>query len=60
MSDRFGISSKDINAKLNAKYSYIVRDLKPVEHKGETVEDFLKRGGSITKIDREGNKVNDE
>ena len=49
MASRAEIEIKDSTARHAAKYQYMVKD-KAVVHQGETVEDFLKRGGKITKV----------
>ncbi len=45
------IKSKQINTSLDQKYLMAKMD-KPVVHSGETVEDFIKRGGTIKKSGR--------
>ena len=47
--DKKSIKEKELRRNSNNKYFYITLD-KPKEHSGETVEEFLARGGAIKKI----------
>jgi hypothetical protein len=45
------ISKKEQSTKAETKYYYIMMDRTPKEFSGETVEEFLARGGKINKIE---------
>jgi hypothetical protein len=46
------ISRKEQATKADAKYYYITMEKPVVEFSGETVEEFLARGGKINKIEK--------
>ena len=50
------INIKEAISKSHAKYFYMLREKPVTEHKGETVEEFLTRGGKIEKIENKTKK----
>ena len=51
------ISRKEVASKADAKYYYITMEKPVTEHSGETVEEFLARGGKINKIEKQAKTV---
>lgn len=48
--DKKSIKEKEYNRNKEFKYSHIIND-SPTEYIGETIDQFLARGGSIKKIE---------
>ena len=59
MASEAEIKYKEKQVRSNMKYAHMIKD-KPVIHQGETVADFLARGGTINKVDNMENEKTNE
>lgn len=54
------INRKELATKAEAKYFYITMERPSKEFSGETVEEFLARGGKINRVEKKSGKLTPE